>query len=302
MVKVTCKLFKIALLMMVENFKRVPGVVYIVFSFIPWILYWALTGFVFSIILALVASFIIFIPHIRRREYYFMDIFSLIYFCIATICTFIFDMNIFVEYSGFIGYLALSLMASFSIVMKSPFTFKVAMKDWPEAYWREKSFLLINNIISAIWALIFIFSALIHLLFVMPHKVVLSNLLIVFGIFFSIIFPMKASEYFVIRKYVKPFKKFDWSVHLPLGSKSEDEYDVIVVGAGIGGLTCGSLLAKRGYKVLVLEQHYQVGGYCSSFQRKGFTFNTGVEDISGLWERGHLCEKHDKVYLQREDH
>ncbi|MEM2636806.1 MAG: NAD(P)/FAD-dependent oxidoreductase, partial [Candidatus Korarchaeota archaeon] len=47
-----------------------------------------------------------------------------------------------------------------------------------------------------------------------------------------------------------------------------------------------ALLAKRGYKVLVLEQHYLVGGYCSSFKRGGFTFNAGVEDVSGMWEKG----------------
>jgi len=56
----------------------------------------------------------------------------------------------------------------------------------------------------------------------------------------------------------------------PQKPKGEDEYDVIVVGSGIGGLTCGALLSKRGYKVLVLEQHYQVGGYCSSFKNKRF--------------------------------
>jgi len=80
----------------------------------------------------------------------------------------------------------------------------------------------------------------------------------------------------------------------PQKPKGEGEYDVIVVGSGIGGLACGALLSKRGYRVLVLEQHSQVGGYCSSFKRKGFVFNAGVEDVSGLWERGPL------TYLLRE--
>ncbi|MEM0085341.1 MAG: NAD(P)/FAD-dependent oxidoreductase [Candidatus Methanomethylicia archaeon] len=283
--------------------RRFPGIVCIVFSFIPWILYWILSGFGFgfSVLLALIVSMVILVPQIRRREYYLMDAFSTIYFSIASICTFIFSMNIFVEYSGFIGYLALSLMAVSSIAMKSPFTFKVAKRDWPETYWREKSFLLINNVISAAWTIIFVVNALIFLLG-MPYKVVLSNALIVFGIIFSIIFPMKAPEYFVIKKYVEPFRKFDWSVQVSPGvSRGEDEYDVIVVGAGVGGLTCGSLLAKRGYKVLVLEQHYQVGGYCSSFQRENFTFNTGVEDVSGLWEKGPITFLLRELGLNKED-
>ncbi|MEM4600076.1 MAG: NAD(P)-binding protein, partial [Candidatus Methanomethylicaceae archaeon] len=284
--------------------RRFPGMVYIAFSFIPWILYWILSGFgfSFSVLLAFTASMAILVPQIRRREYYFMDTFSVIYFSIASICTLIFRMNVFVEYSGFIGYLALSLMAVSSIAMKSPFTFRVAKKDWPEAYWREKSFLLINNIISATWTIIFIANALINLLLGTPYKIILSNALIALGIVFSIIFPLKAPEYFVTKKYIEPFKRFDWSVQVsPSVSKDEDEYDVIVVGAGVGGLTCGSLLAKRGYKVLVLEQHYQVGGYCSSFQRRGFTFNTGVEDVSGLWEKGPITFLLRELGLNKED-
>lgn len=59
------------------------------------------------------------------------------------------------------------------------------------------------------------------------------------------------------------------------------EYDVIIVGAGVGGLTSGALLAKRGLKVLLLEKNNFVGGYCSSFERKGFLFDSCVHWFSG---------------------
>lgn len=63
--------------------------------------------------------------------------------------------------------------------------------------------------------------------------------------------------------------------------KLESQYDVIIVGAGIGGLVCGCYLAKAGMKVLIVEQHDKVGGYCTSFNREGFTFEAGaVEDLS----------------------
>jgi len=66
-----------------------------------------------------------------------------------------------------------------------------------------------------------------------------------------------------------------------------NEYDVAIVGSGIGGLSCAALLAKRGLKVLVVEQHYLAGGYCTSFPRKGHsTFDAGVHDISGLGPKG----------------
>ena len=62
----------------------------------------------------------------------------------------------------------------------------------------------------------------------------------------------------------------------------KDKYDVIVIGAGIGGLTCGAFLAKEGLSVLVAEQHSKPGGYCTSFQRKGFTFDAGFDFFVGV--------------------
>jgi len=53
----------------------------------------------------------------------------------------------------------------------------------------------------------------------------------------------------------------------------KDRYDVIVIGAGMGGLTCGALLARQGNSVLVCEQHIRPGGCVCGFQRKGFTFD-----------------------------
>jgi phytoene dehydrogenase-like protein len=54
-------------------------------------------------------------------------------------------------------------------------------------------------------------------------------------------------------------------------------YDVVIIGTGMGGLTAGALLAKRGLKVVLLEKGSQPGGYVVSFRRKGFIFDaTGV--------------------------
>lgn len=48
-----------------------------------------------------------------------------------------------------------------------------------------------------------------------------------------------------------------------------DEYDVIVIGSGLGGLTGANYLAKAGHKLLLLEHHYQFGGLATWFTRKG---------------------------------
>jgi len=66
----------------------------------------------------------------------------------------------------------------------------------------------------------------------------------------------------------------------------DEKYDVVVIGAGIGGLTCAAYLAKKGRKVKVFEQHYVPGGCCTSFSRKGFKFDAGVLHLTGGKESG----------------
>lgn len=64
-------------------------------------------------------------------------------------------------------------------------------------------------------------------------------------------------------------------------SKLQSRYDAIVIGSGVGGLVCGAFLAKANKKVLILEQHSMPGGYCTSFKRKGFIFDSAVHHIGG---------------------
>jgi phytoene dehydrogenase-like protein len=61
-----------------------------------------------------------------------------------------------------------------------------------------------------------------------------------------------------------------------LKSEPQQVYDAIVIGTGIGGLMCANLLAREGLDVLLIEQHYMVGGYCSMFRRKGYTFDAAT--------------------------
>ncbi|MCX6000184.1 MAG: NAD(P)/FAD-dependent oxidoreductase [Chloroflexi bacterium] len=74
----------------------------------------------------------------------------------------------------------------------------------------------------------------------------------------------------------------------------KNQYDVVVIGAGLGGLTCGAFLAKEGLRVLVAEQHSKPGGCCTSFQRKGFVFDAGVDYLMGAEDGGlvlHILEE-----------
>lgn len=61
------------------------------------------------------------------------------------------------------------------------------------------------------------------------------------------------------------------------GSDRED-FDVTIIGSGIGGLTAGAFLARQGIRTLVCEQGDRPGGYFTSFTRGGYTFDAGIQE------------------------
>ncbi|WP_127717059.1 NAD(P)/FAD-dependent oxidoreductase [Halobacteriovorax sp. HLS] len=62
-------------------------------------------------------------------------------------------------------------------------------------------------------------------------------------------------------------------------------YDAVIIGAGISGLTSSILLAREGMSVAIVEKHSRVGGYLHSFKRFGIEFDTGGHYI-GAMEKG----------------
>ena len=78
---------------------------------------------------------------------------------------------------------------------------------------------------------------------------------------------------------------------------NKSTYETIIIGAGIGGLTTGNFLAKEGQQVLILEKHFQIGGYVTAYKRRGYPLDV-VHVISGLKSGAPLDNifKHLRLY------
>jgi phytoene dehydrogenase-like protein len=74
----------------------------------------------------------------------------------------------------------------------------------------------------------------------------------------------------------------------------KDYYDIAVIGAGIGGLAAGALLAHKGFSVAVFEAGRTPGGYCTSFRRGGYKFDTVLDAISGCGPKGWITRTLDQ--------
>src|SRR5688572_6306647 len=50
---------------------------------------------------------------------------------------------------------------------------------------------------------------------------------------------------------------------------ANERYDIVVIGSGLAGLTAANILGRAGYSVLLVEQHYKLGGMATWFKRPG---------------------------------
>ncbi len=86
-----------------------------------------------------------------------------------------------------------------------------------------------------------------------------------------------------------------------------DNFDIVIIGSGMGGLVCADILSKEGYKVCVLEKNRQIGGSLQTYVRDKVIFDSGVHYLGGLAKGQNLYQLFkylgilDKLKLQKMD-
>jgi len=282
----------------------------VLIGFIPWIIYWSFSGpglWTIAILGGFFSAFGLVAFRVKNHNLKTMDVVTLAYFAIHALITLALGWSFLKVYGPIVNSLVLAGMAFGTLALKSPFTYQYAKEDWDKAFWSDPAFIQINETITSVWGGIFLLNSLLGALaiFVFPAQALILNVLlpnigVVAGIVFSSRFPAYASRKSVQAR-LDSWDPYKWAAPKFDGRPaSENEQDVIVIGAGIGGLSAAALLARRGLKVAVFEQHYLPGGFCTSWERLvklpqaaqnskerwKYIFDAGVHDFSGLGEHG----------------
>ncbi len=75
------------------------------------------------------------------------------------------------------------------------------------------------------------------------------------------------------------------------------DFDIIIIGSGVGGTGVGAILASKGLKTLLIEKNDFIGGRCSTYEKEGFKLDVGVHNF-GRTSRGPLGKVLNMIEMQ----
>jgi phytoene dehydrogenase-like protein len=199
-----------------------------------------------------------------------------------------------------LAFIGLGVFSIATVLLRKPWTAEFSRAAYPEAV-ENPVFALVNMILSALWGGLFLLLALSHAL---KAGGIVTTGIVVVGAVASILGP-KFLVHMALAQRMRSLETYHWPAPALGGAQGDNDFDVAVVGAGIGGLTAAALLADAGLKVVVAEQHFQAGGFCQTFQRKlhhdgvplVYRFDAGPHDFSGVWMGGPVTAILERLHV-----
>jgi phytoene dehydrogenase-like protein len=207
----------------------------------------------------------------------------------------------------------LSLGAAASVLRGQPWTAEFSSADFGGAS-TTPLFVAINSWISGLWAVLFgwLAAAAWLALPAMAHWLPVAG-----GALASILLPRLLVAR-GLRKMAAGDTRNNWpapDLHASQAAtaRDPDHVDVVVIGAGIGGLTAAALLADAGLTVAVIEQHDVPGGFAHTWIRRArvrdpetgapliFRFDSGVHDVSGWYPGGTVRSVFERLGIAHDD-